>query len=149
MPIECLRRIHGVRKMKYGNWHENIRDLRGYGSLFGGVLRDDRGEWLLGFKKCLVKCSIFYAKLWGILDCLSLLQGKQCERVLKQMDSLEVFEAIQDSNSRSSCSTLVRLIRQLLDTVRKWRLDHIPRDGNKEAYQMAKMAFDREGYSCL
>ncbi|KAK5794483.1 hypothetical protein PVK06_035712 [Gossypium arboreum] len=60
------------------------------------------------------------------------------------MDNLEAFEALQDSNSRSSCSALVKRIRQLLDIVRSWRLDHIPRDGNKEVDQMAKMAFRRE-----
>ncbi|MBA0804916.1 hypothetical protein Gohar_004470 [Gossypium harknessii] len=44
-------------------------------------------------------CFIFYAELWGSLDGLPLLQGKQCERVLIQIDSLEVVNAIQDPNS--------------------------------------------------
>ncbi|MBA0849291.1 hypothetical protein Goshw_014011 [Gossypium schwendimanii] len=81
---------------------------------------------------------------YGILDGLSLLQVKQCERLLIQMDSLEVVEAIQDPDSKSSCSTLVRRIRQLLDSIRNWRLDHIPREENKETDQMAKMTFDTE-----
>ncbi|MBA0676468.1 hypothetical protein Goari_017944, partial [Gossypium aridum] len=80
----------------------------------------------------------------GILDGLSLLQVKQCERLLIQMDSLEVVEAIQNPDSKSSCSTLVRRIRQLLDSIRNWRLDHIPREENKETNQMAKMTFDTE-----
>ncbi|MBA0606994.1 hypothetical protein Godav_019362 [Gossypium davidsonii] len=84
-------------------------------------LRDERGEWLFGFNKL-----------------------KQCERVLIQTDSLEVVEAIQDPNSKSSCSALVRRIRQLLDSIRNWRLDYIPREENKETDQMAKMTFDTE-----
>lgn len=59
----------------------------------GGVLRHERGEWLFGFNRLLEKCSIFYAEFWGILYGLSLLQGKQCERVLIQTNSLEVFES--------------------------------------------------------
>ncbi|MBA0743457.1 hypothetical protein Gogos_006130 [Gossypium gossypioides] len=35
-------------------------------------------------------------------------------------------------------------IRKLLDSVRNWRLEHIPREENKEADQMAKMGFGRE-----
>ncbi|MBA0785920.1 hypothetical protein Gotri_025593 [Gossypium trilobum] len=84
-------------------------------------LRDERGEWLFGFNKL-----------------------KQCERVLTQTDSLEVVEAIQDPDSKSSCSALVRHIHQLLDSIRNWRLDHIPREENKETDQMAKMTFDTE-----
>ncbi|MBA0717433.1 hypothetical protein Golax_005257, partial [Gossypium laxum] len=60
----------------------------------GGVLKDENGEWLLGFNRCLGKCPIFYVELWGVLDGLTLLQGKQCDRVLIQTDSSEVFEAI-------------------------------------------------------
>ncbi|MBA0743423.1 hypothetical protein Gogos_006103, partial [Gossypium gossypioides] len=60
----------------------------------GGVLKDENGEWLLGFNRCLGKWPIFYVELWDVLDGLTLLQGKQRDRVLIQTDSSGVFEAI-------------------------------------------------------
>lgn len=102
----------------------------------GSGFLDSTGVW--------GKCSIFYAEFWGILDGLSLLIVNQCKRVLIQTNNLEVFKAIQDPDSKSSCSTLVRRIRQLLDSVRNWRLDHIPKEANKDADQMARMTFERE-----
>lgn len=83
----------------------------------------------------------FYAELLGILDSLSLLHGKYCERVLMQTDSLEVFEALQDFNSKCSHSALIRLIRKLLDILKRCKIDHI---WNKEPDQTTKMTFDRE-----
>lgn len=56
---------------------------------------------------------------------------------------MEVFKAIHDSKSKSSGLALVRRIHQLLDYV-NWMLEHIPKEINKEVYQMAKMAFSRE-----
>jgi hypothetical protein len=32
----------------------------------GGILRNDRGEWICGFSKCMGVCSVFVAELWGI-----------------------------------------------------------------------------------
>ncbi|MBA0862280.1 hypothetical protein Goshw_006727 [Gossypium schwendimanii] len=55
----------------------------------GGVLRDERGECILGFNQRLGRCAIVEAELWGILDGLSLLQGRQWDRVLLQTNSLE------------------------------------------------------------
>ncbi|MBA0873157.1 hypothetical protein Goshw_028117 [Gossypium schwendimanii] len=58
-------------------------------------------------------------------------------------NSLEVLEAIHESNSKSSCSVLMRIIHQLLDIVRNWILEQILREDNKKADQMAKIIFDR------
>ncbi|KAK5811200.1 hypothetical protein PVK06_026524 [Gossypium arboreum] len=43
-------------------------------SAVGGVRRDDRGQWILGYNRPLGKCTAAVAELWGILDGLLLLQ---------------------------------------------------------------------------
>ncbi|MBA0659655.1 hypothetical protein Goklo_011766, partial [Gossypium klotzschianum] len=72
-----------------------------------GVLRDEWRKWIMGFNRRLGRCTIFEAKLWGILDGLSLLQGRKCDRVLMPTYSLEVIEAIKEFNSKNSNSALI------------------------------------------
>ncbi|MBA0606632.1 hypothetical protein Godav_019071, partial [Gossypium davidsonii] len=80
----------------------------------GGVLRDHDGNWILRFNRRLGKCSVYEAKLWDILDGVSLVQGRQHDRIL------------------------------LLQNVENWSIEHIPREENVEANHIAKLAFDRE-----
>ncbi|MBA0734684.1 hypothetical protein Gogos_018582, partial [Gossypium gossypioides] len=37
-------------------------------ALTGGVLRDQNGDWVLGFNRRIRICSVFEVELWGILD---------------------------------------------------------------------------------
>ncbi|MBA0778213.1 hypothetical protein Gotri_006107, partial [Gossypium trilobum] len=39
-----------------------------------GVIRNKNGDWVSGYNRYLGKCSIFYVKLWGILEGLKLCQ---------------------------------------------------------------------------
>ncbi|MBA0811052.1 hypothetical protein Gohar_002987 [Gossypium harknessii] len=48
----------------------------------GGVLRDHNGSWILGFNCRLGKCLVFEAELWGILNGVMLVQGRQHNRIL-------------------------------------------------------------------
>ncbi|MBA0784881.1 hypothetical protein Gotri_027949 [Gossypium trilobum] len=62
--------IDGAVKMETGN------------ATFGGVLRDHEGKWILGFNRCLRKCLVFNAELWGIYGDLFILQSRNYESVL-------------------------------------------------------------------
>ncbi|MBA0759870.1 hypothetical protein Gotri_022682 [Gossypium trilobum] len=42
----------------------------------GGVLRDQNGDWILGYNKFLRNYSIFDAEFWGILNGLKLIQRR-------------------------------------------------------------------------
>lgn len=55
------------------------------------------------------------------------------------MNSLEVFENIQKSNSMSANSTLINHIYQLLNNVKNWILKYISKENNREIDQMAKL----------
>ncbi|MBA0731154.1 hypothetical protein Golax_020609, partial [Gossypium laxum] len=50
---------------------------------------DQYGQWILGYNRRFKKCSIFDVELWGILEGLTLLQSRHCDRVLIQTDSME------------------------------------------------------------
>ncbi|MBA0875636.1 hypothetical protein Goshw_007301 [Gossypium schwendimanii] len=52
-----------------------------------GVLQDQHGNWILGFNHFLKRCSIFKAKLWGILDGLLVLVSKTFKRTMIQTNN--------------------------------------------------------------
>ncbi|MBA0805267.1 hypothetical protein Gohar_004793, partial [Gossypium harknessii] len=54
-----------------------------------GVLRDHHGQWIIGFNKRLGICFVFNAKLWGILDGLTILYNRNRDKVSIQMKSVE------------------------------------------------------------
>ncbi|MBA0724625.1 hypothetical protein Golax_021302, partial [Gossypium laxum] len=57
----------------------------------GGVIRDNQGRWIFGFNRRLCQCSVFNAKLWGILNGPLLLQNRHCDKVLIRTDNMEVL----------------------------------------------------------
>ncbi|MBA0803588.1 hypothetical protein Gohar_013782 [Gossypium harknessii] len=63
--------------------------------VFGGVLKDRHGVWILGFNKSLGHYSVFNAKLWGVLDGLRILQSQNYNGVVIRVDSQEALQAIQ------------------------------------------------------
>ncbi|MBA0696590.1 hypothetical protein Goari_003132 [Gossypium aridum] len=57
-----------------------------------------------------------------------------------QSDNLEVVAAISNRKLEGSNSTLVRQIRQILSVEERWCLRYVPRENNKIAYALVKMA---------
>ncbi|KAK5792182.1 hypothetical protein PVK06_033296 [Gossypium arboreum] len=55
------------------------------------VLRDRHGHWIIGFNKILGLCSVFNAKLWSILDSLTVLRNRSWDKVSIQTNSVEVI----------------------------------------------------------
>ncbi|MFQ6623165.1 hypothetical protein Gotur_001529 [Gossypium turneri] len=64
-------------------------------ALTGGVLRDQNGDWVLGFNRRIGICSIFEVELWGILDSVTLGQGRCHDRILIQSDNMKVIGSIK------------------------------------------------------
>lgn len=68
--------------------------MRSGNAVAGGVLRDRNGDWVLGYNRVLGNCSIFDAKLWGILDGLKIIQRRGHDKVTIQSNTLEIIKAI-------------------------------------------------------
>ncbi|MBA0874241.1 hypothetical protein Goshw_013897, partial [Gossypium schwendimanii] len=78
-----------------------------------------------------------------ILDGLNLLLEKRFDRVSIQTDSIEAVNIIQDGSSRNSNSTLIRRIFQVLNMFKQWKIQHLPREENSIADNLAKSACTR------
>ncbi|MBA0645656.1 hypothetical protein Goklo_013723 [Gossypium klotzschianum] len=81
-------------------------------SATGGVIRNNKGEWILGYNCCLGKCFAATVELWGLLDGLFIIQ--------KQGYNKEV--------------------QQVLASEETWSLTYVPRETNRVADALTKMA---------
>lgn len=54
----------------------------------GGMIRDEKGKWILGYNRFLGKYLVFVVELWGILDGLLLLHKQGHDKVLILSDNL-------------------------------------------------------------
>lgn len=85
----------------------------------GGLIRDQKGRWIVGFNRYLGNCTVTEVELWDILDRLTLILDRRFERILIQTDSLETANAIQEGAFRISNSTLLKRIHQILTKVKQ------------------------------
>ncbi|MBA0550442.1 hypothetical protein Golob_021390, partial [Gossypium lobatum] len=115
--------------------------------IFVGVLQKLNGECIIGYDHYyyLGVCLVFETELRGILDDLVVLQRQGLNRVLIQIDNLQVVKLIQESQSASANSSLVRRVLQLLKLVGYWRIrQYVPREENRVVDSSAKMASDKK-----
>ncbi|MBA0863273.1 hypothetical protein Goshw_018898, partial [Gossypium schwendimanii] len=105
-----------------------------------GVVRNQKGKWIIGYNRFLGSCSVFKAELWGILDGLNLLIDCGLDNVMIHSNSIEVVMAIQESSTGRSNTALIRRILQLLSQTSHWNIYNIPREENQEADNLAKFA---------
>ncbi|KAH1128836.1 hypothetical protein J1N35_000214 [Gossypium stocksii] len=109
-----------------------------------GVLRDQHGNWILGFNYFLGQCSVFQAKLWEILDDLLVMPSKSFKRATIQTNNLEVAKALQENLMKNSGITVFRRVRRLMETEGQWCIRYVPRDFNKVADCLAKLSLARK-----
>ncbi|MBA0683607.1 hypothetical protein Goari_025250, partial [Gossypium aridum] len=64
--------------------------------------------------------------------------GRWFERVLIQTDSIEAVNSIKDGSSGNFNSTLVRRIHHILEVVKQWKIQHIPREENSIVDSLVK-----------
>ncbi|KAK5777236.1 hypothetical protein PVK06_045203 [Gossypium arboreum] len=118
-----------------------------------GIIRNANRDWILGYNRHLGKCSIFNAKLWGILEGLRLIQRRGHDEGITQSDSLEVVKAIFDRNSTGENFALIRRIqsilspeKSILSPEKRWCLRYIPGDQNQVVDCLAKQALFGSDY---
>ncbi|KAH1113783.1 hypothetical protein J1N35_007161 [Gossypium stocksii] len=114
-------------------------------STAGGLIRDGEGKWIIGYNRYLGKCTAAVVELWGIWDGLLLLQKQGYDEVIIQSDNLENVISICASELDGLESSLIRRNHQILAFEEKCSLNYIPRESNRVADALAKMALMRSG----
>lgn len=92
------------------------------------------------FSKSLGSCSAYVAELWGVFEGLHLLRMRGYAKVLVQVDSAVVVQAITgDQMGSTSGWSLLREIRKLLRLVWEVKVVHVYREANRCADAMAAL----------
>lgn len=64
--------------------------------IYGGIIRDQRGDWKGGFSDFVGNCSAVLAEFWGALKGLKLSKLLNIQRVKLNVDSVIVAKTIED-----------------------------------------------------
>lgn len=66
----------------------------------GGIVRDHRGAWRIGFTKFLGECNALLAEFWGVFEGLKLTKPLGLRRVEVNVASTIVIKAIEEGTIR-------------------------------------------------
>ena len=81
----------------------------------GGIIRNDRGEWLAGFSRNIGIASSFIAELWALRDGLQLCKNLNLLSFDIQIDAKAVVELLTNpSYSKNVAIPLVDDCRQMI-----------------------------------
>ncbi|KAK5777246.1 hypothetical protein PVK06_045213 [Gossypium arboreum] len=110
----------------------------------GGLLREQDGNWIVGFTRYLGNYEVIDSELWGILDGVQIALDCGFRKVIIRIDNIEAVNLIHEGVSGGSNSALVMRIVLLLKSLSHWNLQHIPREENSIANRIVKLRRDRE-----
>ncbi|KAL4325259.1 hypothetical protein GQ457_11G023500 [Hibiscus cannabinus] len=115
----------------------------------GGVFRNENGSWINGFARNIGQCSVLFAELWALHDCLSKAWNSNIRNLVIETDCMEIIRILNHSSNIRIGNNLIELIR--IWTRKEWQLviRHVPRNLNHVADRMAAFghALSREGLS--
>ncbi|KAH1066462.1 hypothetical protein J1N35_031449 [Gossypium stocksii] len=80
------------------------------------------------------------AELWGIIDGILILLSKGYKKVQIQSDNLEVVRALSMEGAEDFGINLLRRIKRLLRSKGQWNVNHVLRECNLIADQLAKIS---------
>jgi hypothetical protein len=106
----------------------------------GGLIRDDKGDWLAGFSSNDGQGDVLFAELFAIYHGITLLLQHGHSRAIIESDSLEALQLLTRRNELGfhEYSSLLLRITSLIDHAPDLVLHHIFREANLSADWLAK-----------
>ncbi|KAI8558233.1 hypothetical protein RHMOL_Rhmol04G0074400 [Rhododendron molle] len=112
---------------------------------FGGLFRDAKGDWILGFFGKLNCESSLEAELWGIYKGLQIILEKSLQNVQIESDAMLAVSLINDGNPGNHAQSVnIREAHGLL-TRTDTTLIHIYHSANQCADHLAHMGAEQDG----
>ena len=105
----------------------------------GGVLRDDQGNWVLGYSRKIGRTTSFLAELWALRDGLHLCLSKNHLDVEVELDAKIIVDALNATQqSDQPVSPLMDDFRLLATRFNHIQFKHCYREANKCADGLAR-----------
>lgn len=74
---------------------------------YGGLLRDDHGNWLVGFARRIGTTTSFVVELWGHRDDLSLCYNLNIPSIIVELDDKAIVDIFQNSRYENNIISLI------------------------------------------
>lgn len=119
-------------------------NLRDKNAGCGGVIRDDKGDWIIGFSMSIGCCSVEEAEAWAVYKGLILARDKRKERIIVRSDSSFIINILNRSHAESyQCTKVTNVLdncRRIIGNFSEVKFVHVFREQNKVADALARKA---------
>lgn len=105
-----------------------------------GVVKDQYGNWIMGFTRFLELCIPFEAEVWGILYRILIIFNKGYKRATILTDNLEVAQVLKILNLKDFGIIVLRRTQRIMKAEGTWRIKYIPRSQNSIVDYLAKLS---------
>ena len=110
----------------------------------GRLIRDDIGNWVIGFSKRIGIINSFMAEVWALRDRLMLCNQMNLSDIIVELDAKALVDAFKNpSYANSVISPLFDDCRQLTSRIPRLCIRHIYREANKCADKLANIGINQ------
>ena len=107
---------------------------------YGGLLRDDHGNWLVGFARRIGTTTSFVVELWGHRDDLSLCYNLNIPSIIVELDAKAIVDIFQNSRYENNIISLILDdCRQLMGLFQQVQVKHCYRQANRCVDMLARL----------
>lgn len=104
------------------------------------MIKDNRGNWVMGFSRKIGRADSFVAEIWALQDGLQLCHQLNFGVVVIELDAKSLVDVL---NNSSYCNTVISPLlddcKLLIDQFPQVRVKHTFREANKCANRLAKL----------
>ncbi|KAL0012520.1 hypothetical protein SO802_007628 [Lithocarpus litseifolius] len=116
----------------------------------GGIIRNDLGDWLGGFSRCIGITTSFISELWALRDGLNLCHNMHFQVVDIQINAKAIVDVISNpSYSNRVVMPIVEDCRQLISQLGQVRIGHCYREANYCADFLARKGAFQDCCFCV
>nr|POE91645.1 putative ribonuclease h protein [Quercus suber] len=105
----------------------------------GGLIQNDKGEWLKGYARNVGFSTSVFAELWALHDGLRLCIALKLPAMIIELDAKLIVDPLQKSNGHRNCiDALVSDCKTELGNIPRVQINHFYREVNKCADALAR-----------
>ena len=108
------------------------------------MIRDEVGNWVIGFSRKIGRTDSFAAEMWALCDGLQLCQQMSARAVLIKLDAKAIVDVLNNfAYSNAVISPLLDDCKFLISQFPQVRVKHIYWEANKYADRLAKLGLSQ------
>ncbi|KAI8546611.1 hypothetical protein RHMOL_Rhmol07G0132400 [Rhododendron molle] len=124
-------------------FYPNAQNVVNFGGGFGGLFRDHKGDWIMGYYGMRTFSSSLEAEIWSIHKGLEIILERKLRNVSIESDSLTAVNLIKEGNpSNHPLSVLINEAHYIMARTNT-PIEHTYRSTNQCADHLARMGIEQ------